>query len=161
MPNNVSHKIAFTATTECAAQIIDEITKHGCLDFNALIPKPLPIYQGSLSGLDTEDFGGFTWYTWAKKNWGTKWNAYNGNSLNRFGAVELYFETAWSIPYPIIIAFANKYKLSFVHKYFDEGHNFWGIEKWENRKRTSRQRDNKADFISLCKELNVYDPNND
>lgn len=155
MPNHVSNKITFSCGNDLAEKIISEIS-HGekAVDFNTLIPQPLSVYQGNLCKEDDDDFEDNTWYKWNRANWNTKWNAYNCEAKNDNGAVEIYFETAWDIPYPFVIAFANKYGLTFTHKYFDEGMNFWGVETWEEGRRTNRNRDpediKKELHIELC-----------
>lgn len=142
MPNHVSNTITATCDQALAEKIISEISRGDrAVDFNTLVPQPLSIYQGDLSKDDDDDFGDCTWGVWNRANWNTKWNAYNCTAAYEDGKIKLYFETAWSIPYPFVIAFANKYGLEFTHKYFDEGHNFWGVEEWRDKKRIERNRD--------------------
>jgi hypothetical protein len=43
-------------------------------------------------------FGAVDWYDWSRKNWGTKWNAYETVKDNN----EITFQTAWSTPIPVI-----------------------------------------------------------
>lgn len=45
--------------------------------------------------------GHLSWYTWGIENWGTKWNAY-GQPDNRDTENQIYFQTAWSTPFPVI-----------------------------------------------------------
>ena len=161
MPNHVSNQIEFNIYAEKAELIISEITQDGCVDFNSLIPQPLSIYQGNLNRSDDEDFNANQWHQWHRDNWGTKWNAYDGNTKYSDGLVVIYFETAWSIPYPFIIAFANKYKLKFTHKYFDEGHNFWGVDEWDNGVRIKRMRDIEDMRKALHIELRGFDYTSD
>ena len=104
------------------------------VDFNKLIPEPITMYHGDLSGKDSNDFSGHNWSDWHRANWNTKWNAYK----SEFNDDEFWikFETAWSIPYPIIVAVANTLKhSSFVHAYVCEYGEFWGTEVWENQNR--------------------------
>jgi hypothetical protein len=50
---------------------------------------------------------GFTsWYDWAVKHWGTKWNAYDVKRLNE---TTVRFDTAWSPPIPVIEALSRKF----------------------------------------------------
>jgi len=163
MPNHVSNQIEFACNPKLGKQIITEVTKDGSVDFNLLIPMPLSIYCGGLSKTDDEDFGENTWLVWCRKYWGTKWNAYSGKIIkNEAGdEIKLYFETAWSLPYPFIIAFANKYKLDFVYKYFDEGHNFWGDEEWKAGERVERNRNPEETQKALHIELRGYDYTNE
>ena len=66
------------------------------------------------------------------------------------------------MPYPVIVAFANKFKVPFEHRYFDEGGNFWGIEEWAIKdkclSRIKKRKSNKEDYKLLCIELKGYDP---
>jgi hypothetical protein len=153
MPNHVSNSIEFACDVGLAEKIIDEITKEGCVDFETLIPMPLHVYQGDSSKVDDDDFKTNSWYPWSVANWGTKWNAYAGSIQNSNGKVRIYFQTAWSVPYPIIIAFANKYGLEFTHKYYDEGDNFWGVDKWKAGTRVERNYNPEDIHHELYREL--------
>ena len=162
MPNNVTNKIIVFCTEYEKNKIHEEIFNNKCIDFEKLIPVPLHIYQQDISNCDEEDFKGNTGINWKRENWFTKWNAYDGNCYFNADKNEfiIIFDTAWSIPYPIIIAFANKYKLDFILKYFDEGYNFWGIEEWKNQKRIKKDFNNKNNFKELCIELKNFNPEN-
>ena len=74
--------------------------------------------------LDNERlYGCRDWYGWSTDNWGTKWNAYNTNDTD---TDEVSFETAWSNPYPVIVALSAKYPEAVFHMRFadeDFGHN--------------------------------------
>jgi len=74
--------------------------------------------------LDNERlYGVRDWYGWSTANWGTKWNAYSTNDTD---ADEVSFETAWSNPFPVIVALSVKYPEAVFHmRYADEdfGHN--------------------------------------
>ena len=159
MPNHISNKIEFSCNEELAQKILSEISgENGAVDFNSLIPTPVHIYQGDLKGDDKNDFQEHNcWTNWNLANWGTKWNAHEFDIKNQDGAVSIYFETAWGAPFPFIIAFAQKYKLSFTHKYFDEAGNFWGVDTWENGIRIIRNRDNQEIYHQLSIELMGYD----
>jgi len=93
MPNNISNTIIFDAVH--ADKVFAECCPDRELDFNTLIPVPLYIYQGELE--------------WNCKHWGTKWNAYDSICSIHGDKAYICFNTAWSIPRPIIIAFANKF----------------------------------------------------
>lgn len=45
------------------------------------------------------------WYDWRNANWGTKWNACDPNYTEDTGC--LSFNTAWSIPYPVLAKMAQ------------------------------------------------------
>jgi hypothetical protein len=74
--------------------------------------------------LDNERlYGCRDWYGWSTSNWGTKWNAYSTNDTD---VDEISFETAWSNPYPVIVALSVKYPEAVFHMRFadeDFGHN--------------------------------------
>lgn len=156
MPNHVINKIIFDK--QHADQVF-EICPSGTLDFNRLVPMPLHVYRGDCTQEDDTDFK-WTWYNWSIENWGTKWNAYEGSIKIEGDKAIVLFRTAWSVPYPIISAFANRFNICFEHKYFDEGEGFWGVEKWgfdefnrEHIHRTIKRRSFEEDKKSLGIEL--------
>ena len=164
MPNHVTHKILFESGK--ANDVFSAVCPDGKFDFEILVPSPLSVYQGGLGAEEDKDFK-INWNTWNRENWGTKWNCYSQSVGFDNGRAFIKFDTAWSVPYPILAAFANKFSIPFEHRYFDEGHNYWGIEKWGRHhadppstpvhrieKRASMPEDNRA----LCLELKGYDP---
>jgi len=159
MPNHVTHKITFAA--DQLAAVLARIGDGSSFDFARLIPQPAQMYHGCLSGTDEEDFT-CNWLSWQRENWGTKWNAYAFTHGVNGDLAFIKFDTAWSIPYPVIAAFNNVFpELPFEHKYFDEGHNFWGIETWEGSSRVhrvSKHFKRADDEALLCIELKGYDP---
>jgi hypothetical protein len=164
MPNHVTNKIEFLAEHHEAAAIFAAVCENECLLFERLVPRPSHVYLGDVSTEDQEDFP-INWLSWNRKNWGTKWAAYNGKTNWEKGVAYIMFDTAWSIPYLIIAAFANRFQIEFEHRYFDEGRNFWGIEKWGRSKyggevlaRISKRKSHPDDFDRLCIELKGYDP---
>ena len=171
MPNHVTNKLIFTAPN--ATAIMLDICTDGCIDFEKLVPPSLQMYRGSLSAVDEEDFP-CNWMTWHVENWGTKWNAYSGKVDYAGEVVMLTFDTAWSPPYPIMSAFANRFGIPFEHRYFDEGWNFWGVDVWNVSPhdkpdskpggpicRIQKRYKAEADFVPLCLELKGYDPTKD
>lgn len=127
MPNDVRNHLIFDKKHLGKVSAITQ--KDGALDFSILIPMPDTVYLGNLSKEDEDDFQDH-WYNWRAKNWGTKWNAYNSTRLLEDDKVILEFDTAWTIPYPIVIFIANRIMEPFTHKYFDESDSFWGLEEW-------------------------------
>ena len=113
MPNHVINKITFRAPNRKTRGIIKSLFVKGNLDFNILIPTPPTIYHGRLGQEEENDFNDLTWYNWNIRNWGTKWNAYNSSCQTIDGVTEIIFDTAWSPPLPVIVAFANIYKIDF------------------------------------------------
>lgn len=53
-----------------------------------------------------EKYGYDNWYDWSCANWGTKWNACEANYDEK--NEEINFDTAWSIPYPILAKVAEQ-----------------------------------------------------
>lgn len=155
MPNHVSHKITIAGYTG------SEIKERYSLgdrdfDFDKLIPTPIHIYQGNVSLLDEKDF--MSWYVWNIENWGTKWNCYNERVNDSEDGAVIEFDTAWSIPYPIIVVLANQLKSDcMTHEYFDEGYNFWGKEVWKAETRISKDQ-SEVLKRELCIKLKGYDP---
>jgi len=89
-----------------------------------MIDKGLANLDEAQKALDNERlYGCRDWYGWSTSNWGTKWNAYSTNDTD---VDEVSFETAWSNPYPVIVALSVKYPDAVFHmRYADEdfGHN--------------------------------------
>ncbi len=163
MPNHVSHKLIFDASE--AERVFTACCPDGRFDFDTLVPRPPHMYRGDLSGEDDQDFK-CNWSSWQHDNWGTKWNAYDCACSVEDGKAVIIFDTAWSVPYPVMSAFANKFGIPFEHRYFDEGGNFWGIEEWGTERgncvrRTKKRRDHEDDYVQLCVELKGYDPSQD
>lgn len=63
-----------------------------------------------------------TWYEWCINNWGTKWNAYGYDKNADYSKNEnLYFQTAWSAPHPILLKLSEIYpEITFEHEWADE-----------------------------------------
>jgi hypothetical protein len=157
MPNHVTNKITFSLDE--SQKVFDSVCPKGKFDFKTLVPTPLEVYRGDLSATDEKDFP-INWNTWNNTHWGTKWNCYDQSCGEENGKAFIKFDTAWSVPYPIIAAFINKFNISFELKYFDEGENFWGIEKYDfgnhnpdQIKRTSKDFKNPSNKVELGKEL--------
>ena len=49
-------------------------------------------------------YGAPTWYDWCIEHWGTKWNAYENEQIDKDTIV---FETAWSAPEPVMAQLAK------------------------------------------------------
>ena len=85
--------------------------------------KPDKLYADGKVYVDNlEKYGAPTWYEWANKNWGTKWNACDVDvSRNSPTSCSICFDTAWSLPEPIIIKLVEEYpQLDFDGKWADE-----------------------------------------
>lgn len=63
-------------------------------------------------------YGSTTWYDWAIKNWGTKWNSYDCEKVND---TTYEFDTAWSGVPQLIEEIATQYPdIEITYKYSDE-----------------------------------------
>lgn len=106
-----------------------------------------------------KQYGVLTWYDWAPKNWGTKWNAYevSVDAKNNY----IKFDTAWSDPKPILELFVEKFKFSGRIKSFDEGGWFWYDRLYENGVLVEDHFKRQEDYNKLCIELKGWDPDED
>lgn len=69
--------------------------------------------------------GSINWYDWNRKNWGTKWNAYDQND-KRNTADTIYFQTAWSSPIALMQELSKMFplvKISLAYADEDSGSN--------------------------------------
>lgn len=58
------------------------------------------------------------WYVWCCKNWGTKWNSYELNIINKDC---IQFKTAWNPPVPVLMMLSSMNpKTKICHYYCDE-----------------------------------------
>ena len=114
------------------SKILEMLTWHwvkeeGITDPDALVERLIEKGSANLveaqAALDNvEKYGVADWYGWANKYWGTKWNAYSQEKFEN----EISFQTAWSTPYPLMVALSLKYPdAEFNVRYADEdlGHN--------------------------------------
>lgn len=123
MPNHVLNELVFRDLTPetKAALLADIVNGDGRVDFGILVPMPPNIWQGDVSPEHEAKFKN-TGMSWARENWGTKWNAYDCRPVvSQGGTLTIAFETAWSPPYPWLAAIFNKHKVSFDHNWLDEG----------------------------------------
>lgn len=97
MPNHVKNVITFSGDPANIKRVIESICVDEQIDFEKLIPMPDNIYRGDLGQEEIEKYGSLNWYNWSIKNWGTKWNAYDGYITD----TQIVFSTAWSAPIPI------------------------------------------------------------
>lgn len=68
-------------------------------------------------------YGAPTWYEWSISNWGTKWNAYGygEDTVGYQDGDELYFQTAWSAPHPILEKLSEMFpEIEAEHEWADE-----------------------------------------
>lgn len=131
MPNHVRNDITILCGKKAADAVIDLVrSEHSVFDFNSIIPMPEPLRDVHSGGVTIDgkrhrvwreddgkpvaipddelkkwqqQFGATDWYSWANKNWGTKWNAYDvsGPVVTTKG-VKYSFDTAWESPEPVL-----------------------------------------------------------
>lgn len=137
MPNHIQNKLQFKGTKEQVRAIklfirSDEIEKghpRARMDFNKIIPSHPDLDISSPPHTEAEKakamenikkYGAPTWYEWACQNWGTKWNAYSTPD-KRDRVDTIYFQTAWSLPFPVILALSKKFPaVTIIVSYADE-----------------------------------------
>jgi hypothetical protein len=129
MPNHITNRITFTCTDKQFGGLIekywgstDEEEESGngssALNFHRIIPMPQQIFRGNLGSEERDVYGDMNWYDWSIKNWGTKWNSYDGGYDE--GTHTIFFDTAWSAPHPVIEKLGELTGLSFMHEWADE-----------------------------------------
>ena len=101
MPNHVYHQI--TADTEEGTKILEEMSKHPHGLCGYLLPMPeelkdttAPQRIGETVSEENYErlkkkYGSADWYSWANKEWGTKWGCYD----NEMNGEQYTFTTAW------------------------------------------------------------------
>lgn len=77
---------------------------------------------GKTAWNNIQNYGAPTWYEWSINNWGTKWNAYGyDENADYSGNENLWFQTAWSAPHPILQKLSEMYPdITFEHEWADE-----------------------------------------
>lgn len=61
-------------------------------------------------------------YEWCISNWGTKWDTCSVSKTENNQRILYRFDTAWSPPLPVILAFSKKFRaLRFELKWFERG----------------------------------------
>lgn len=105
MPNHISNRLKVIGTPEQVQEVMTYIQgdnpEEGTIDFNTITPMPKWVYGSNpdVLGISIEDtvYWGRenTCLEWAKKHWGTKWNAYDMPD-RRNTSDTIHFSTAWS-----------------------------------------------------------------
>lgn len=94
----MSTLISNSFSKDWAGEVIDRLKNRDLK--GTFYPEDMLYEMGKQYMYNHENYGSFTWYDWARDNWGTKWNAcdtyYDANIPT---AVE--FNTAWCAPVPI------------------------------------------------------------
>ncbi|HDW0462066.1 TPA: hypothetical protein RKY83_001928 [Enterobacter hormaechei subsp. xiangfangensis] len=158
---------------ECSDRIDDLETQEpfDVFDFNRIIPAPAFIFTGdALTGGSREESTGRNWYEFNSKRWGTKWNAYDMSIVEHTDSkLVIKFDTAWSIPDPIINELVTWFpELMFFHEFYDEGGWFYGDRTYQagalavDRYINGDDRKNHHELEKrLCIELKGWDPDSD
>lgn len=201
MPNHTSTILTLTGNQSEVKRFIaavDTGTDGNHLNFDGVVPLPSilrsytsPAKIVSQSVLDEEKklgitsvgitqctsdrlnslYGANNWYDWARRNWGTKWGAYDSGEWNlevdeTTGVLTatISYNTAWS---PATEFFLNASKLfpslTFEHKFSDEGGSFVGTESIENGDivYTVDVEWDSDEGITIREELGTYYPEDD
>ena len=124
-------------------------------------PKLLDMGMRSVQGY--MEHGALGWYDWSCANWGTKWDAYDIDfERDSDGRLIYVFDTAWSPPVPIVEELMEIFPgIAIEHRYFDEGHCFWGITVYSAYGSVEEYDSQERDRVPLCIELKGYDPSED
>ena len=73
-----------------------------------------------------QKYGHATWYDWCNENWHTKWNACDPSVKWDNDDLEVFFQTAWGFPSPIIEMMIEKFpELVFTGTADEEGGHFY------------------------------------
>lgn len=107
------------------------------IDFEKLIPPPANIFRGNLGADEKkycEENNIPNWYDWNRENWGTKWNASYGElrPSKQGDSTVLFFETAWSLPVPILEKIEQMLVNEFIGleiygEFIEEGYGIAGV----------------------------------
>lgn len=111
----------------------------GTLDFDKIIPEPQYKFQCPKDCLldpndhvmPDDDKPWFNWYKWHCQYWGTKWNLHECMNISlddlHCDHLELWFDTAWSPPVPVVQALQEIYEdIKFTMRYYEPGCCFAG-----------------------------------
>jgi hypothetical protein len=134
MPNHVLNELIFRNVDRATQDAIlaKLCNAEGKVDFNVLVPTPVNRWLGGVSQLHEKAFGE-TALDWSRREWGTKWNAYSHKPIERTDdTLILRFDTAWSPPYPWLVAVFNTFKRAFDHNWLDEGAERGVCGKWNH-----------------------------
>jgi hypothetical protein len=105
MPNHITNKLKVAGTADQVKEVFEFIKNDefgiGSIDFNKITPMPKWVFGNSPNVLgitlqDEKQWGeDNTSLGWARRHWGTKWNAY-AQQGQRNSNDTIYFDTAWS-----------------------------------------------------------------
>ena len=125
----------------------------------AKVNQPELLAMGMRSIAGYMEHGAVGWYDWSLANWGTKWDCYEVSREMEDGQLIYVFDTAWSPPSPVVEKLMELFPgIGIEHRYFDEGHCFWGITVYSPNGGIMEYDSQERDRIPLCIELKGYDP---
>lgn len=137
MPNHCINELIFRSVDLVRQRTImmllcGKATDDAKVDFETLVPLPKNIWWFSV-GQNHEKAFKQTALDWCTQNWGTKWNAYSHQPVERTDdTLTLRFETAWRPPYGWLAAVFNTLQSDFEHNWLAEGggRGMMGVFKW-------------------------------
>jgi len=98
-------------------------------DLGMLLPEDRYYDTGFQAIQNIKKYGSADWYDWSLDKWGTKWNACSSTTWNVSGKrkfrADIEFDTAWSAPFPIFQALADKYQVDVQVRVNYEGEPGW------------------------------------
>lgn len=146
MPNHVTNKLVvegpLSLVEALLAQgaVVDKDGEKAAFSLRGFVPPPdHPDYTAGSCGHphgfagEPNDPHANCWYPWNIKNWGTKWDCYDVvvkkeaetvlDTMSRLGSEQrgrasIYFDTAWSPPFPVIAKIVELYpglEIEFTH----------------------------------------------
>lgn len=127
MPNWCYNSVSIVGSKNDIDDIMEKYFDSKCISFNKVIPYPEE-YRIADEKAKSRQLGEYIkdgynngGYEWCLDNWGTKWEAFDGN-LDRPKDTELTmgFDTAWSPCEPIFVELSKKYPNIAIRHYFDE-----------------------------------------
>jgi hypothetical protein len=111
---------------ELLVGLTDEIDGEPTISFQKIRPMNEELLNTECpTSVTSNKIGMPDWYKWRLKNWGTKWEAYDGSWIDGYHA----FTTAWSPPEALIQHLAEKTGKYLLLAYLGEGFEFLG-ETW-------------------------------
>ena len=144
MPNWTNNILHVVGKPEAVDKFVAHMGK--VMDFEKVIPPPANMFRDNLSSEDMERCaaeGIPTWRNWQSDNWGTKWNANNGDSsveIEKYDRMSIKqatyrFETAWDTPRGVIAALWEQWPdLDFEGGYVHEAYQGCGsFQEFNNR----------------------------
>ena len=186
MPNHTTTEIILKGKPEILAGFVKKYMvwegSDAFLDFDKVIPRPKTPEEcePEFVIMDAEDAKSrclqyeseedwFDWYHWDIKNWGTKWNSYDGTCPtpeeileDKMEEVRIWLYTAWSPAMPVYEKLQKLHDDIVMDVYYaDEGGFFVGHLHYNGRDEWYSGDFNQPDAKAICDELGqeyLYEP---